>query len=111
MPHVFIAIMSSMIRYGELIAGEIASITRVAHVSRAATIRAGSGRRRAVAATAGTLFIRSYERGERVYLAMASRGYGTTSAHATQPTQHAPNVDWAGALALPAAAAFVAVIV
>ena len=30
---------------------------------------------RAVAASAGALFIRSYERGERVYLAMLSRGY------------------------------------
>jgi cobalt/nickel transport system permease protein len=29
----------------------------------------------AIASTAGTLFVRSYERGERVHLAMMSRGY------------------------------------
>ncbi len=33
------------------------------------------GQARALAAAAGTLFIRSYERGERVYLAMQARGY------------------------------------
>jgi cobalt/nickel transport system permease protein len=31
-----------------------------------------------LAATAGSLFIRSYERGERVHLAMLSRGYAGT---------------------------------
>ena len=30
---------------------------------------------RAVASSAGTLFVRSFERGERVHLAMVSRGY------------------------------------
>ena len=33
---------------------------------------------RAVAATAGTLFVRTYERGERVHLAMLLRGYDGT---------------------------------
>ena len=36
---------------------------------------ARSGHAKAVATSAGALFVRSYERGERVYLAMASRGY------------------------------------
>ena len=33
---------------------------------------------RGMAASAGTLFVRSYERGERVYLAMLARGYDGT---------------------------------
>jgi cobalt/nickel transport system permease protein len=33
---------------------------------------------RGMAASAGTLFVRSYERGERVYLAMLARGYEGT---------------------------------
>ena len=50
---------------------------RIARESRGA---GGSriGQARAVATSAGTLFVRSYERGERVYLAMASRGYAGT---------------------------------
>ena len=31
---------------------------------------------RALARTAGALFVRAYERGERVYVAMLARGYG-----------------------------------
>ena len=37
------------------------------------------------ATSAGALFVRSYERGERVYLAMASRGYV-----GTMPVRSAP---------------------
>ena len=60
-----------------------------------------------MAASAGTLFIRSYERGERVYLAMVSRGY-----NGAMPVQHhrrASVYQWLAALSLPAAAALVAV--
>ena len=56
---------------------------------------------RAVAATAGTLFIRSYERGERVYLAMVSRGYA-----GSMPVLQdlaASRGQWLAALSLPAA--------
>jgi cobalt/nickel transport system permease protein len=62
---------------------------------------------RAVAATAGALFIRSYERGERVYLAMVARGYD-----GSMPVLHhhrASRAEWAMALSLPAAAAAVSV--
>ena len=62
-----------MIRYGDVITGELRRM-RIARESRGA----GAGRlghARAVATSAGALFVRSYERGERVYLAMASRGY------------------------------------
>ena len=71
-PKAFTAIAGFMIRYGEVIAGELRQM-RIARISRGHDPR-WIWQARAVAATAGTLFIRSYERGERVYLAMASRG-------------------------------------
>ena len=73
-PRVFVAITGSMIRYGDVIIGEMRRMNDRA-CSRAATTRVGCGRRKAVAASAGALFVRSYERGERVYLAMLARGY------------------------------------
>jgi cobalt/nickel transport system permease protein len=96
-PKAFTAITSFMIRYGEVITGELRQM-RIARVSRGHDPR-WIWQARAVAATAGTLFIRSYERGERVYLAMASRGYG--GAVRTERV-HAPTRDWIVALVLPA---------
>ena len=62
-----------MLRYGEVVVGE-AKRMRVARISRGDDPRflwqAG-----ATARSVGTLFIRSYERGERVHLAMVSRGW------------------------------------
>jgi cobalt/nickel transport system permease protein len=102
-PRTFTAIATFMIRYTEVIAGELRAM-RIARISRGHDPR-WIWQARAVAATAGTLFIRSYERGERVYLAMASRGYG---AEVVTSRAHAPGRDWARALSVPAAAAVVA---
>ena len=96
-PKTFTAIAGSMIRYGEVIAGELRQM-RVARISRGHDPR-WIWQARAVAATAGTLFIRSYERGERVYLAMTSRGYGT---RVEVVSARAPTRDWIIALSLPA---------
>jgi cobalt/nickel transport system permease protein len=63
---------------------------------------------RAVAASAGALFVRSYERGERVYLAMVARGYD-----GALPVLHddaAPPGRWVAALVVPATAAVVAAV-
>jgi cobalt/nickel transport system permease protein len=51
---------------------------------------------------AGSLFIRSYERGERVHLAMLSRGYAGRMP--TGPAAAVPAQAWLTALALPLAA-------
>ena len=63
----------------------------------------------ALASSTGALFIRSYERGERVHLAMVSRGWNgrlpVTAALAATPAQ------WALALAPAAVAAAVSVAV
>jgi cobalt/nickel transport system permease protein len=104
-PRAFTAIATFMIRYAEVIVGELRAM-RIARISRGHDPR-WIWQARAVAATAGTLFIRSYERGERVYLAMASRGYG---AEVVTPAVRAPAADWALALSVPVAAAVVAVV-
>ena len=63
-----------MIRYADVVGGELqpdAGGPRVPRVPR----RGGLGALRVLGAAAGSLFVRSYERGERVHLAMLSRGY------------------------------------
>jgi len=102
-PTAFTAIAGFMIRYGEVVTGELRQM-RVARISRGHDPR-WFWQARAIAATAGTLFIRSYERGERVYLAMASRGYGGT---VRTTTVRAPTRDWFVALSFPAAGMLIA---
>lgn len=72
-PPLFIAITSFMIRYLELIADELGRM-RVAMTSRGYDPRWIS-QARPIASSAGALFIRSYERGERVHAAMLARGF------------------------------------
>jgi cobalt/nickel transport system permease protein len=75
-PRTLTSIMGFMFRYGDVLGDELQRM-RVARESRGD--RPGwLWQARGVAATAGALFVRSYERGERVYLAMASRGYSGT---------------------------------
>ncbi len=72
-PAAIVAIAGFMIRYLEVIAGELARM-RIAMAARGYEPSA-FWQARALATSAGALFIRSYERGERVYRAMVSRGY------------------------------------
>ena len=72
-PRQLVQIMGFMVRYLDVVTDEMHRM-RIARESR------GLPRRSlrswpAVARSAGALFIRSYERGERVHLAMLSRGY------------------------------------
>jgi cobalt/nickel transport system permease protein len=55
-----------------------------------------------IARSAGALFIRSYERGERVHLAMLSRGYSGQMPITQEISASAG--QWGAALALPLAA-------
>lgn len=103
-PRRLVAITGFMVRYGDVLAGELHRM-RIARMSRGHDPR-WLWQARAVAASVGTLFVRSYERGERVYLAMESRGFtGTMPVRAA--TANAS--DWVRCLALPAVAAVVAV--
>ena len=106
MPPTLTTIAGFMVRYADVIAGELARM-RVARLSRGHDPR-WLWQARAIAATAGTLFIRSYERGERVYLAMVSRGW--SGSMPVMAEQAAPPAQWAAALAVPALAATVAAL-
>jgi cobalt/nickel transport system permease protein len=68
-----VQIMGFMVRYLDVVGDELARM-RVALASRGFTPR-DPRHWPVIARSAGALFIRSYERGERVHLAMVSRGY------------------------------------
>ena len=104
-PRALTAIMSFMVRYAEVIAGEMQRM-KVARESRGHDPR-WLWQARAIAHGAGTLFVRSYERGERVYLAMLSRGYDGALPRLSDAA--APTREWALAAALPGVASVVAV--
>ena len=104
-PAVAISVLTLMIRYVDVIGAE-AGRMRTARLSRGDSPRA-LHQAGAIARSLGALFLRSYERGERVYAAMLSRGYdGRIPALALGPggPVRASARIWALAL-LPAAAA------
>ncbi|MFI8435179.1 cobalt ECF transporter T component CbiQ [Streptomyces sp. NPDC079020] len=97
MPPLLVQIASFMIRYGDVITDEMRrmSIARRSRGFEARGVRHWS----VLATSAGALFIRSYERGERVHLAMVSRGYTGTMPVIDEVT--ATRTQWAHASALP----------
>lgn len=72
-PSLLVAIMASMYRYISVLTGEFSAMRRAA----ASRNLIGSNRwqRLVIGNMIGSLFIRTYERGDRVYQAMLSRGY------------------------------------
>jgi cobalt/nickel transport system permease protein len=103
-PRLLTAIAGFMVRYVELVGAELG------RVRTAVAARLGDRRRLGEAATlatvSGTMFIRSYERGERVHQAMLARGYdGTMPAPVGSPVR----VSWSGVAAWAAVAWAVAV--
>lgn len=100
MPTLLVQIMTFMIRYGDVIADEMGRM-RLARESRGFVAR-DVRQLPVVAQSAGALFIRSYERGERVHLAMLARGYTGTMPLLVDVTA-GPRV-WVRALSLPLAA-------
>ncbi len=105
-PGVITAIASFMIRYLEVIAGELDRM-RTAMTARGYDPR-WLWQSRPIASSAGTLFIRSYERGERIYEAMLSRGYAGSMPRVS--IEKATAGEWMAALTLPALALIVAAI-
>jgi cobalt/nickel transport system permease protein len=73
LPDLLVQIMGFMIRYLDVVTDEL----RRMHVARESRGFSARDPRQwpVIAKSAGVLFIRSYERGERVHLAMLSRGY------------------------------------
>lgn len=94
-PAPLVNIATFMFRYLNVIGDEISRM-KIARESRgfeASGIRAWP----VLAQTIGALFIRSYERGERVYLAMLSRGYLGSMPKLSDEA----NSNWMRALLLP----------
>lgn len=106
MPRAFTSTLSFMIRYTDVIADEMRRM-KVARESRGYDPR-WLWQAKAVGSAAGAMFIRSYERGERVYLSMLSRGYAGSMPRVDETPTSAG--VWAAALALPAFAAAVATV-
>jgi cobalt/nickel transport system permease protein len=73
LPAQLVEIMGFMIRYLDVVTAEMGRM-RIALTSRGFTAR-NPRHWPVIARSAGALFIRSYERGERVHLAMLSRGH------------------------------------
>ncbi|MCW2794908.1 cobalt ECF transporter T component CbiQ, partial [Nocardioides sp.] len=73
LPQQLVQIMAFMVRYLDVVTGEMQRM-KIARESRGFTAR-NPAHWPVLARSAGALFIRSYERGERVHLAMLSRGY------------------------------------
>ncbi|WP_328427109.1 cobalt ECF transporter T component CbiQ [Streptomyces sp. NBC_00443] len=106
LPPLLVQIASFMIRYGDVIADEMRRM-RIARESRGFEAK-GVRHWGVLAKSAGALFIRSYERGERVHLAMISRGYAGSMPVIDDVT--ASRAQWSYALALPFAALVVCVL-
>jgi cobalt/nickel transport system permease protein len=104
-PTVITQIMTFMLRYLDVLIDD-ARRMRIARLSRGYDPRF-LWQAKAFAVGVGALFLRSYERGERVYLAMLSRGY--TGRMPQLDDTPAPAREWALSSALPVAAAGIAV--
>ncbi|GAA4918613.1 cobalt/nickel transport system permease protein [Stackebrandtia albiflava] len=105
-PTVIVQIVTFMVRYVHVLLDE-------AHRMRIARLSRGDDPRflwqvRATAAGFGALFLRAFERGERVYVAMLSRGYtGRMPVGAERPAARVR--EWAAGALLPATAVTIAV--
>ncbi|MBT0772204.1 cobalt ECF transporter T component CbiQ [Kineosporia sp. J2-2] len=106
MPTLIVQIMSFMIRYADVVADELRRM-RIARESRgfvASNLRHWP----VLGLSAGALFVRCFERGERVHLAMLSRGYDGRMP--TGSEAGAGLASWGVGLALPATFAVVSIV-
>jgi cobalt/nickel transport system permease protein len=95
LPHRMVEIMAMMVRYIDVSSDQLRRM-RIARESRGFVAR-NPRHWPVLAHSAGAFFVRSYERGERVHLAMLARGY--TGSLPRLATVAATRGDWALALA------------
>ncbi|MFG3581735.1 cobalt ECF transporter T component CbiQ [Micromonospora chersina] len=107
-PQILTQIATFMLRYLDVLVGE-ARRMRVARVSRGDDPRF-LWQLRGFAAGVGALFLRAFERGERVYLAMVSRGYTGRMPAVWQGAGAATTGQWAAAATVPVIAASIAAV-
>jgi cobalt/nickel transport system permease protein len=105
-PPVFTQIATFMLRYLDILVDD-ARRMRIARLSRGYDPRF-LWQVKAFAVSIGALFLRAFERGERVYLAMLSRGYTGRLPRADRAPATAG--QWAASALLPVAAAGIAVV-
>lgn len=74
LPELFIYLLSFMYRYSFLLEDQFLRTQR-AYASRSVTKQGGLAKVKILSNILGNIFIRTYERAERVYLAMCARGY------------------------------------
>jgi len=103
LPKVMVQIATFMFRYVNVISDEMERM-KVARESRGFEAT-GIKHWKVLATAAGALFIRSYERGERVHLSMLSRGYEGQLPH--DEPKHNSAKSWALAFSLPISAALI----
>ncbi len=103
-PPLLTQIATFMLRYGDVVVAEMRRMrtARAARGFEARDLRDA----RVLARSLGSLFLRCFERGERVYLAMVSRGYDGRMP--VLDRVGASGAQWAASAVLPAAAAAVA---
>jgi cobalt/nickel transport system permease protein len=106
LPKLMVQIAAFMLRYVNVINDEMERM-KVARESRG-FIATGMKDWKVLATAASALFIRSYERGERVHLAMLSRGYTGVLPH--DLSEGASLRTWTQGLALPIFAALILLI-
>ena len=107
-PAVLVSIISFMYRYVFVLADEALRLTRAREARSADPDGTGGGtlvwRARVTGGMIGNLFLRSYERSERVYQAMVARGYRGEIRQLTPPPLDTAQLAW-GALPVVAALA------
>lgn len=106
LPKIMVQIATFMLRYVNVISDEMERM-KVARESRGFEAT-GIKHWKVLATAAGALFIRSYERGERVHLSMLSRGYEGQLPH--DEPKHNNARSWSIALSLPVSALLICLI-
>ncbi|HML50784.1 MAG TPA: cobalt ECF transporter T component CbiQ [Propionicimonas sp.] len=108
LPGTLTEILGFMVRYLDVIRGQWRQMT-IARASRG--FRARDPRSwRSLSGAVGSGFIRAYERGERVHLAMLSRGYAGALPEAVQTAPPATARQWLAAAVVPTAALGITVV-
>ena len=106
-PKILLTIAGFMVRYADVVSGEMRRM-RIARLSRGYQ-PSWLWQSKAISGILGSLFIRSFERGERVHTAMLSRGFNGTLPPPV-PTIAPAAGDWLSALTLPVLAGLVLAI-
>ena len=106
LPVLMVQIASFMLRYVNVVNDEMERM-KIARESRGFEAT-GIKHWKVLATAAGALFIRSYERGERVHLSMLSRGYDGVLPHEEPP--HIKSSLWFTAMMYPIGAALIYIV-